>query len=273
MPYTKGMRASPLLALFMIVAGPAGAFTTSGERIELTFDVTAGARVAQMTLAYSVTGNAYEIVSSQRSVGFLEWIVPWRSTTEVAGRFDGPASVPTLYRSEGTFRGNPRKVELFFEHGKVVRMETVPENRDDERDDVPVEMRAGALDPVSAILATIRQANQTGSCSARVPVFDGRQRYDIVFEDMGPREVPRHHASTFQGMARACEFNWVPIAGRRRNANINAASDRRGGTAYMAPIGIGETQAPVRIEFHAWFGTVTGHLREIRRAPMKAEAK
>jgi hypothetical protein len=267
------MRAPLLFALFSFAAGPAGAFSTSGERIELTFDVTAGARVAQMTLAYSATGSGYEIESSQRSAGILDWFFPWRSTTAVAGRFDGPASVPTLYRSEGTFRGNPRKVELFFEDGKVVRMETVPENRDDERDEVPVEMRAGALDPVSAILATIRQANETGSCAARVPVFDGRQRYDIVFEDMGPREVPRHHASTFHGMARACEFNWVPIAGRRRNPNVTSANDRRGGVAYMAPIGIGATEAPVRIEFHAWFGTVTGHLRDIRRVPAKAEAR
>ncbi|MFM7344986.1 MAG: DUF3108 domain-containing protein, partial [Tagaea sp.] len=223
----------PFLALLalLLASAPASAFTTSGERIELTFDVTAGARVAQMSLAYSVTGDAYEIVSSQRSVGFLDWIFPWRSATEVTGLFRGPASVPTSYRSEGVFRGNPRKVELFFEDGKVVRMDTVPENRDDERDEVPLEMRAGAVDPVSAILATIRLANDTGSCSARVPVFDGRQRYDIVFEDLGPREVPRHHASTFQGVARACEFNWVPIAGRRRNANVTAANDRRGGVA------------------------------------------
>lgn len=266
------MRLPAFLAILMLVA-PASAFTTSGERIELTFDVTAGARVAQMSLAYSVTGDSYEIASSQRSVGILDWIFPWRSTTEVAGLLRGPASVPTSYRSQGVFRGNPRKVELFFEEGKVVRMETVPENRDDERDEVPVDMRVGALDPVSAILAVIRQANDTGSCAARVPVFDGRQRYDIVFEDLGPREVPRHHASSFQGMARACEFNWVPIAGRRRNANITAGNDRRGGVAYMAPIGIGAAEAPVRIEFHAWFGTVTGHLREIRRVPMKADAK
>lgn len=263
----------PVLIAALLAAAPASAFTTSGERIELTFDVTAGARVAQMTLAYSATGETYEVASSQRSVGFLEWIVPWRSTTEVTGMFKGPASVPTSYRSEGTFRGNPRKVELVFEDGKVVRVETVPENRDDERDEVPLELRAGAVDPVSAILSAIRRANDTGSCEARVPVFDGRQRYDIVFEDKGMREVARHHASTFQGVARACEFNWVPIAGRRRNVNITAGNDRRGGVAYMAPIGIGATEAPVRIEFHAWFGSVVGHLRDVRRVPMKAEAK
>jgi hypothetical protein len=269
------MRVLPVLPVFaaLLAAAPASAFITSGERIEITFDVTAGARVAQMSLAFSATGETYEIASSQRSTGFLDWIVPWRSTTEVTGRFQGPASVPGSYRSEGTFRGNPRKVELFFEDGKIVRMETVPENSDDERDEVAPELRAGALDPVSAILAVIRQANETGACTARVPVFDGRQRYDIVFEDLGMRDVPRHYASTFQGMARACEFNWVPIAGRRRNANITSGNDRRGGTAYMAPIGIGAMQAPVRIEFHAWFGTVTGHLREIRRLPAKADAR
>ncbi|MCA3248587.1 MAG: DUF3108 domain-containing protein [Azospirillum sp.] len=266
------MRALPFLAV-LLAATPAAAFTTAGERIELTFDVTAGARVAEMTLAYSATSQGYEIATSQRSTGLLEWIVPWRSTTEVAGLFRGPESVPVSYRSQGTFRGNPRKVELFFEEGAVVRMETVPENRDDDRDEVPAELRAGALDPVSAILATIRKANDTGSCAARVPVFDGRQRYDIVFEDMGVRDVPRHHASAFQGAARACEFHWVPIAGRKRNVNVTAANDRRGGVAYMAPIGVGNTQAPVRIEFHAWFGTVTGHLREIRRVPSAAQAR
>jgi hypothetical protein len=221
-----------------------------------------------------VVGDTYQIASRQASVGVVRWVFPWQSRTDVSGRFLGDATQPATYRVKGDFRGRPRSVEMDFRDGQLVRNETVPENTDDERDEVTPEQRAGAIDPVSAVMAVIRQINEGRGCTSRHAVFDGRMRYDIAFEDKGPRALPRSAGSIFEGMAETCEFTWIPIAGRSRKAtaNRNLDEEKRTGRVFMAPLGERQVQAPARIEFETWFGTVVGHLREVRGLPQKAAA-
>ncbi len=171
-----------------------------------------------------------------------------------------------MFRVSGQSRGKLRSVEMDYREGVLVRVDAVPPNHADDRDEVTPEQRQGAIDPASAIMSVIRQINEGQGCDARTPVFDGRQRYDIVFADRGMGTVASDSASIFKGEARICEFHWVPIAGRLRRPGMpaRADADRRAGRAFMAEFGAGPAQAPVRIEFEAWFGTVVGHLREVR---------
>jgi len=265
-------------ALCLCAAAPGFAQTqaawASADRLELVYDVTAGARIVELTLEFSVTGEQYRISSRQASVGFVRWVFPFESRTDVAGRFVAAATEPASYRVKGEFRGKARSVEMDYRDGALVRSEIVPGHLEDERDEVTAEQRAGAIDPVSAVMAVIRQMNEGRGCDARVPVFDGRMRYDIVFKDAGPREVPREGSSVFAGTAEVCEFAWVPIAGRSRKATANRKpeDDKRTGRAYMAPLGSGQVVAPARIEFETWFGTVVGHLRDVRGTVQKAQA-
>jgi len=245
------------------------------ERLELVYDVTAGARIVELTLEFAVVGSDYQISSRQASVGVVRWVFPWQSRTDVAGRFLGERTQPATYRVKGEFRGKPRSVEMDFRDGELVRNEAVPENRDDERDEVTPEQRAGAIDPISAVMAAIRQINEGRGCTSRHAVFDGRMRFDILFEDKGKRDLPRAAGSIFSGEAEMCDFTWVPIAGRSRKAtaNRNPDDDNRTGRVFMAPLGEHKVLAPARIEFETWFGTVVGHLREVRGLPQKASAR
>jgi hypothetical protein len=243
-----------------------------GERVELVYDVFAGGRIAEMSLEFGVVGSNYNISTRQTSAGVLNWIWPWQSSTDVRGRFIGRATQPEAFRVNGQSRGKVRSVEMDYRDGELLRVETIPTNQDDNRDEVTPEQRRGAIDPASAIMSVIRQINEGQGCDARTPVFDGRQRYDIVFADRGMGEVASDAASIFKGEARICEFHWVPIAGRLRRPGmpVRADGDRRSGRAYMAEFGAGSAKAPVRIEFEAWFGTVVGHLREVRNVGQAA---
>ncbi len=254
---------------------PAGAQQLAwapAHRLEMVYDVTAGAKIVELTLEFAIVGDSYQIASRQASVGVLRMLFPWDSRTEVVGRFVDATTQPVSYRVKGEFRGKPRSVEMDFRDGDLVRHEVFPDNRDDERDEVTPEQRLGAIDPVSAVMAVIRQMNEGKGCEARVPVFDGRMRYDIQFRDLGKRDVPKNYASIFAGEAEVCEFNWIPISGRSRRQGLprNADEDKRGGRAFMAALGPGGAMAPARIEFEAWFGTIVGHLREVRSVPQKA---
>lgn len=274
MGFARAIAAGTALCLWVAAPGFAQTQTAwaSADRLELVYDVTAGARIVELTLEFSVTGEQYRISSRQASVGIVRWVFPFESRTDVAGRFLAAATEPSSYRVKGEFRGKARSVEMDYRDGELVRSQIVPDNAEDERDEVTAEQRAGAIDPVSAVMAVIRQMNEGRGCEARLPVFDGRMRYDIVFKDAGPREVPREGSSVFAGTAEVCEFAWVPIAGRSRKATANRKpeDDKRSGRAFMAPLGSGQVVAPARIEFETWFGTVVGHLRDVRGVAQKA---
>lgn len=270
------LRSALGLAMALATVGPAvgGELRAwvPGERVELVYDVFAGGRIAEMTLEFGVAGDRYRISTRQASAGVLRWFWPWQSISDVRGRFVGPATRPEVFRVNGQSRGKTRSVEMDYRDGELVRVDAVPPNHADDRDEVPEELRRGAIDPASAIMSVIRQINEGKGCDARTPVFDGRQRYDIVFADKGLGTVDSNASSIFEGAARICEFHWVPIAGRLRRPGmpVRADSDRRGGRAFMAEFGAGSAQAPVRIEFEAWFGTVVGHLREVRKLEQAA---
>ncbi len=271
-------RAILVLAAILFSAGPAGAQERLAwapeDRVELVYDVFAGGRVAEMTLEFDVAGTRYSIATRQSSAGVLRWVWSWDSVAQVRGRFLNGGAQPERYRVLGRSRGKSRSVEIDYRDGEAVHVAVEPSNRSDGRDEVPAALRKGAVDPASAIMTVLRQVNEGRTCEARTPVFDGRQRYDIVFADGGVREIAASLASVFAGEARVCEFHWVPIAGRtrREGAPARAEDDRRGGRAFIAPIGEGEAKAPVRIEFDAWFGTIVGHLRSVRRVPSTTEA-
>lgn len=277
----SNLRRAVLGAAFAVAAaaGPVAAQSQAAwaprERLEMVYDVAAGARIVELTLEFAVVGDNYQIASRQASVGVVRWVFPWQSRTDVMGRFLGETTQPATYRVKGEFRGQPRSVEMDFRDGELVRNEAVPENRDDERDEVTPEQRAGAIDPISAIMAVIRQINEGRGCTSRHAVFDGRMRFDILFEDKGQRELPRTAGSIFQGTAEICEFTWIPIAGRSRKAtaNRNPEAENRTGRVFMAPLGERRVLAPARIEFETWFGTVVGHLRDVRGLPQKASAE
>ncbi len=54
---------------------------------------------------------------------------------------------------------------------------------------VPDEMRRGVFDPIAAFVAARRQILNTGNNDFRVPIYDGRRRYDLV----GTVESPRSY--------------------------------------------------------------------------------
>ena len=275
----SNLRLAALGAAFAVAVscGPAAAETAWAprDRLEMVYDVVSGARIVELTLEFAVVGDTYQIASRQASVGVVRWLFPWQSRTDVEGRFAGASTQPSTYRVKGEFRGKPRSVEMDFRDGTLVRNEAVPENRDDERDEVTQEQLAGAIDPISAIMAVIRQINEGRGCTSRHAAFDGRMRFDIVFEDKGRRDLPRATGSIFEGAAELCEFTWIPIAGRSRRAtaNRNPETENRTGRVFMAPLGERGVLAPARIEFETWFGTVVGNLREVRGLPQKASAE
>jgi hypothetical protein len=106
---------------------------------------------------------------------------------------------------------------------------------------------AGTVDPLTAILAIGHAVAETGSCRVKVPVYDGRRRYDLVLVDDGAAPAP--------AALRRCALDMVKIAGftsdRDRPPRIE-----HGKVWIMPSPRPGVPPLPARIEFYSDWGPI-----------------
>jgi Protein of unknown function (DUF3108) len=72
------------------------------------------------------------------------------------------------------------------------------------------------VDPLSAVvlLSQMRLSRQGGEvCDKRIPIFDGRIRYDLVLSPKGTRAISG--SGKLRGVAHVCKIHYVPIAGHK----------------------------------------------------------
>jgi hypothetical protein len=244
-------------------------------RVSLSYEIYSGGfHLATVDLDLAMAGARYDITTRLQTAGFLSWFLPWSQVSATEGTVLDGAMAPVRHRSEGQVRGRKRTVEIDYEKGRVsaVRVEPAPAD-DEQRDEVPPAMRREGIDPISAILGAVQRLSNGRGCEGRLPVFDGRRRYDLVLTDRGHRAMPETRYSMFAGNAVLCDFAYEPIAGHIRRQPDPDLPDKRGvqsGRVYAA-VAAGSLVMPVRVEIDSDWGKTVAHLREVRRAPLAAQ--
>lgn len=275
----KGVARVAAIALSALASGPGAdpadaAFVGPG-RIGLSYDVFSGGfHLLTFDLDLSLAQQRYDVTTRLQTAGFLSWLLSWSQVAASEGVIVEDALSPVRHRSEGQLRGRHRTVEIDYEKGQVsaVRLDPAP-REDEERDEVPEAMRREGVDPMSAILGAIRRLSAGQGCEGRLPVFDGRRRYDLVLTDRGRRAMPETRYSVFSGDALQCDFVYEPIAGHIRRRADPEERDKRSvqsGRVYAAAAA-GSLVTPVRVEIDGDWGMTIAHLREVRRAPANAQ--
>ena len=254
-----------LAALALSMVGQPAAAST--DRMSLLYEIYSGGfHVLNFQLDLALAPESYDVTARINSAGFVGWFLSWRQTSESQGRL-GPETVsPTLHRSQGEFHGRRRSVEIDYDAGTVSDVRIQPPAREDEgRDEVSVERRREAMDPISSILNAIRRISSGQGCGGRLPVFDGRRRYDLVLTERNRGPGLPQLAGAPSGRIQ-CDFVYEPIAGHnRRDADPETKDKRRIQSGRVFAERNGALIVPVRIEIDGDWGMTIAHLREIRR--------
>lgn len=253
---TALLRAAALTFLGMAV--PA-----SAETIGARYEIYAGGFHALGIHARAVvTEETYDIEASLKTTGFIDWILRFSQTLTGRGQI-GSSTTPLLYLSEGTFFGTQRTTRLDYRPEGRIEATLRPSNEDDDRTPITEDMKLGTIDPMSVFVAVNRSARETGEpCNAKVPVFDGRRRFNVVLEQDGVSAVEPSRFTAFSGPALRCKFSMERLGGFQANPRFNARTPRIS-TLFLARFGEGAMWLPVRLESDSTFGYVIGHLVEV----------
>lgn len=253
----------------------AGAFARADAQtppIAAEYEVYAGGlHVLTSNLVIRLDDERYDARLDAVLVGAPGWFVDWWASFESGGDIDGGQLDPEQYLSERTRRGETRKTVLEFAGDGDIDVIYEPE-RNDRDSNLPPELLAESLDPLSSLISIINTATASGECATTVPVFDGSRRFDLVFTDLGIDELRPSRRSIFAGEARRCRVKLEPVAG---NFNDDDDDDdfwsrkpenerRRQLDIWLAEPIAGGPILPVRMLGRSSIGAIVIHLRSAR---------
>jgi hypothetical protein len=114
--------------------------------------------------------------------------------------------------------------------------------------------KAGVLDPLSAIM-TLTKADNRPPCDRRAGIFDGTQRYDIVFTPKRQTRLPSLSSGGSPEIAYVCRITYEPVAGHRDNAGTKTYASNRDAEIVLRRIPGSEMLIPDSVTIPTAWGT------------------
>lgn len=163
-----------------------------------------------------------------------------------------------------------RTVSIRYDDTGLPSTEVTPPITKDDRDPVQPEQARGAVDLLSALARSIQAASPVEACQGRIPVFDGRRRYDLVPEAMGTERLEPPSSGSFAGTALRCAMKQVRIAGFKKTDKDGRTGETLSFTVWLAQPAGWPVVMPVRIETESGYGRVISHIAkaEVDGAPL-----
>ncbi|MBP7336601.1 DUF3108 domain-containing protein [Niveispirillum sp.] len=264
------MRALFCLPLtFLAAASPA--IAQKADSLSLTYAVhVGGMHVLDADADMALGPDGYRAGLKMETDGFLGRVAQWKTDVRAQGHLSGPLPRPRQFTAHGSWRDQPRLTTVDYTPDGVPTLTLADPEPEQDREPVPADLRLGTVDPVSAIVAVLDQVAKKGDCNITVPVYDGRQRYDLVFATQGETVLEASSLSVYAGPATACSVQYKPLAGRWKE-NRSRDRDREGAkrkdvpvTLFIAPAVAGGPPVPVRLEMDSMLGAVKVHLAAVK---------
>jgi hypothetical protein len=102
------------------------------------------------------------------------------------------------------------------------------------------------LDPMTAILALSR-GNTANPCARRISIFDGKQRFDLVFSFRRLENITEAQPSGQPHVAFVCRVQYIPVAGYRRNTETQTMAASNGIEVAFRPVPSANLLIPYQI--------------------------
>jgi len=220
------MRLSTALLGFMVLAAPvSGALAAGGSGTEpasgtsgsLTFAMTlyaGGITLGKVDMDAKFIGEKYHVVSNLETSGVVNafWASQIQATS--AGKLKKDAMQPSLYDSFYTgHSAKNQEVSLTYENGDPVRLYANP-SYPLTGFEVKPEEKKGSFDPLSTMLyITSGVGAEPGNpCAVKVPVFDGRRRYNVGLTKVKPITIAMDNG-LYKGPGMLCSIEYKQISG------------------------------------------------------------
>jgi Protein of unknown function (DUF3108) len=252
-------RTIPAAAVMLAAAMASGGPAYGQGRFEARYSVSiAGIPVGQGVWVGDIAEDQYTTAASGRITGLARVLTDGEGSGAARGRVHSGRLTPTSYAVTVTADRRPDEVRMAFAAGGVKELHVWPPTPYSP-DRVPLTdaHRRGVIDPLSAGLVFVGGTGEVVSqdaCRRTVPIFDGRQRYDLTLAFKRIEQVKAEKG--YEGPVVVCMVVYQPLAGHRPDrAAIRQLAESRDMDIWFAPIAGTRFLAPFRISMPTVVGT------------------
>lgn len=164
----------------------------------------------------NINGTSYTLAADTKiSTAIFKYAAQMSSTGAAPATRAQPIDYNYSYRQKTLFKKKKVKsLNIAFDPAGVSKVTFVPPDGL-SKEVVPVTPAhlKGVLDPLSAVMA-LSLGNLARPCEQRLPIYDGKQRFDVVFTPSGkPAATKGDHV---------CRVHLVPISGHKKGEGAAA---------------------------------------------------
>ncbi len=197
-----------------------------------------GTYIGDFKLKSSINNRQYSM-QAHADISVFFGTVNWQGVTSSRGLMTANGPVPQSYSFRYSTNDRREAIELRFAQRTVQDIIINPPSHASSRS-IPLTAAhlQNVVDPLSAIvlLAQARLSRHgSDACNRRLPVFDGKTRYDLVLSPKGTRNIG--NSGRLRGTAYVCSVRYVPIAGHKPGRGENDyAAGNTGIEVWLVPV-------------------------------------
>ena len=212
-------------------------------------------------------GNTYtlkSVVELSALLGAFEW----RGVTKTSGQLAAGKPNPKQYAFDFRSKGKGGLVRMEFDKGNVVGLSAIP-SAPVGGAMVPLKnshMRS-VLDPLTAILK-LSQTNGANPCGRTLPIFDGKQRFNLKFNFRHYERLPAGKFGRQRGIV--CQIKYKPLGGYVANSDTRKYAAENNIEIAFRPVHGGRVMVPYRLTLPTIVGTARLDLHKLSVGPSRA---
>jgi Protein of unknown function (DUF3108) len=245
------------LAAGVIGSGAAMAAETWPANVRALYEINFnGFNVGTFEFESQAESQSYTLIANAR-LSILLGAFTWNGETRSFGSIVNQAPKPASFTFD--FRSNLRagSTKLGFSDGAVTDISNLPPMIPSVPT-IPVREQhlKGVVDPLSAIMMLSRSPS-ADPCDRRIPIFDGKERFDLLFSHKGEMRVTEQAPSGQPVLAHVCRVRYLPIAGHKidNDTKFMAANDAI--EVALRPIPSANVFVPYQISIPTMAGSAT----------------
>jgi hypothetical protein len=233
---------------------PAVGAGTWPTRVAASYKITfSGFEVGSFQFESSVDGQGYTL-SANAELSALMGVFNWKGVSRSSGSVAGERPKPAAYTLDYKSNVKSGSLKMSFNNAGVSNVTLVPPHAPSPAH-VPVQEHhlKDVLDPLSAVMALTR-ARAANPCGRKISIFDGKQRFDLVFTFRRRERIAEARASGQPGIVYVCRVRYIPIAGHKNNDETRHMVDNAGIEVALRPV----PSANILIPYQITIPTIAG---------------
>jgi len=181
-------RGSRFAALALALAAGAGPLVAQAQtRVSATYEGRLVIKLLDVRHDAALTPAGYRAGARISTGGLAGAVKPFALMVRSEGRRRGAALASERYRQQ---QGSKTRLVVF-----------------------PAPRAPGAVDPLTQLLRLQLRPQAAGPCAGRLAIYDGRQRYDLVFARAGSGAAEPRFAALGLADGRSCRVTFIPLSG------------------------------------------------------------